>query len=159
MSELTNFQQVQDRIKEQVKVQFFNMLPDEAFQQLIQKEIEAFFTNEHSKWEFNRTSSYSNVTALEASVSPFRLLVWEQVRNHTAKRMKDVFESDAFKDACMSSKLEGELGDAAKSRFEALCIAMAGSFFQQVMSQAIYQTKNDVYNSISASGISLTTRF
>lgn len=73
--------------------------------------------------------------------------------------MKQFLESDAFKEACMSSELQGELGDAAKDRFERLCIAMAGSFFQQVMEQAIIKTKMDVYSSINAAGINLPTRF
>lgn len=158
MSELTTFQQVQERIKEQVKVQFFNMLPDEAFQQLIQKEIEAFFEVTDQKFDIRKGDNWGSYAKLQADVSPFRLLVWEQVKDHTAHRMKQVFESDAFKEACMSSELQGELGDAAKSRFESLCIAMAGSFFQQVMQQAIFQTKQDVYGSIQASGYNLPTR-
>ena len=159
MSELTNFQQVQDRIKEQVKVQFFNMLPDEAFQELIKKEIEAFFSNEDSKWDFVKTSHYSNVTSLQASVSPFRLLVWEQVRNQTAERLKKAYESEEFKIACLSSDLDGELNKAAQNRFEQLCIAMAGSMFQNLMNQAIFQIKQDIYSSLSASNVNINTRY
>lgn len=158
MSDLTTFQQVQDKIKEQVKVQFFNMLPDEAFQELIQKEIESFFEVTGSKFEAVRGNSY-DTTRLIAEVSPFRLMVWGEVKRIAAERLKLVTESEDFKSACMSPGAESTLKNEALDRFDRLSVAMAGAFFQSVMSQAAFQIKSDVYNSVQESNLPLTVRY
>jgi len=125
-NDLTTFQQVQEKIKESVKVQFFNMLPDEAFQAMIEKEIAAFFEVQGA--EFTLKGGSYDRQKLIAEISPFRLMVWEQVKTLTAIRMKTVLESDEFKQACMGPGQESQLKDCALSRFDSLAVAMAGEY-------------------------------
>lgn len=158
MTDLTTFQQVQDKIKEQVKVQFFNMLPDDAFQKLIDAEINAFFEVKGAEYTIKNASGY-NRDKLVAETSPFRVLVWDQVRELTKARMKVVFESEEFKQACMSPGAESLLMQAGVDRFDRLCIAMAGVFFGQVMNQAMFTAKQDIYNAVQNAGLPITTRF
>ncbi|WP_396180189.1 hypothetical protein [Flavobacterium sp.] len=154
-NDLTTFQQVQEKIKESVKVQFFNMLPDEAFQAMIEKEIAAFFEVQGAEFTIKRGSSSYDHAKLVAEVSPFRIMVWEQVKTLTTARMKDVLESEEFRQACMGAGQESQLKDCALSRYDALAVAMAGVFFQRVMGEAMFQAKNDVYNSLQSAGINV----
>ena len=155
--ELATFQEVQDRIKESVKVQFFNLLPDEAFQKLIDAEINSFFEVKGSEYTFKSTSY--NCGKLVAELSPFRVLVWEQVRELAKARMKAVFESEEFKQACMGPGLTSELVEAGQDRFERLAVAMAGVFFRETMHQALFQAKNDIYNAVQSAGLPIQARY
>lgn len=158
MTDLTTFQQVQDKIKEQVKVQFFNMLPDDAFQKLIDEEINAFFEVKGAEYTVKQSRGY-NGDKLVAELSPFRALVWEQVRELTKARMKVVFESEEFTQACASPGAESMLRQAGVDRFDRLCIAMAGVFFGQMMDQAMFTVKQDVYNAVQNAGLPINTRY
>lgn len=157
MPELTTFQQVQDKIKESVKVQFFNLLPDEAFQKLIDEEINAFF--EVSSKEYTLKSGSYNNSSLVANISPFRLIIWTEVKKIVEVRLKTLLESPEFKEACMGPGTDTLLVEAGKERFERLSIAMAGVFFQQVMHQAMYQTKMDITSALSSAGIDIPIRY
>jgi hypothetical protein len=157
MSEITTFQHVQDKIKESVKVQFFNLLPDEAFQKLIQEEINAFFEVKNEEYVL-KSGSYNNST-LVAKISPFRVLVWDQVKELTKVRMKELLESPEFKEACMGPGTDTSLVEAGKDRFERLAIAMSGTFFQQVMLQAMHQTKMDINAALNSAGINVSIRY
>lgn len=157
MSEITTFQQVQDKIKESVKVQFFNLLPDEAFQKLIQEEISAFF--EVTDKEFTIKSGTYNSSSLVASISPFRVLIWAEVKKIIEARLKLLLESPDFKEACMGPGTDTLLIEAGKDRFERLSIAMAGTFFHEVMYQAMYKTKMDMAAALSSAGINVPIRY
>lgn len=157
MSDITTFQHVQDKIKESVKVQFFDLLPDEAFQKLIQEEINAFFEVEGKEYVL-KSGSYGNST-LVAKISPFRVLVWDQVKELTKDRINQILDSPEFKEACMGPGTDTLLVEAGKDRFERLAIAMSGTFFQQVMSQAMYQTKMDIGSALNSAGINVSIRY
>lgn len=157
MSDITTFQQVQDKIKESVKVQFFNLLPDEAFQKLIDEEINAFF--EVTNKEYVLKSGSYNSSSLVANISPFRLIIWTEVKKIVEIRLKTLLESPEFKEACMGPGVESLLVDAGKDRFERLSIAMASTFFQQVMYQAMDKTKMDIAVALSSAGINVPIRY
>jgi hypothetical protein len=76
-NELIKMDEVKEKINEQVKVSFFNLIPDDAFKKLVEQELNAFFetettmTIEHNEGGYNSRETW----AWRTKMTPFRQMI------------------------------------------------------------------------------------
>ncbi|CAH9016997.1 hypothetical protein VP150E351_P0139 [Vibrio phage 150E35-1] len=155
-TELANMSDIQEKIKEQVKVMTFNLLPDDKFEELVKGEIDAFFDSEVSKYQVAKTSkSYTaNEYELTTSVSPFRMMVWTELNKVLKGKLTEVLEEPAFVSACLIDEPTTKgIQDEAMSRQERIAVSMAQMMFQNQIAEALrmasYDTQNDIHTSLN----------
>jgi len=92
-------------VKDRIKATFVSLIPDGKWDEMVQKEIDAFFNSEETlifaeKDKHKQGSWHSTKYAtLEIKQSPFRALVWEHCTEMTLKIIKDKITEDYFKDS------------------------------------------------------------
>lgn len=155
MTQLMNMQDVQAKISEQVKVSMFNLIPDEKVQELVESEINAYFEAGTANFFVKKESGYgSNQQSIEAKVSPFRLLVWEQLNKVLSDKLQEIFKSPEFIERCIIGDGDkAAIQDAAMARQEKIALSMAAMLFQRAIEEslrnAVYDTTGEINHSVS----------
>ncbi|MGL4712440.1 MAG: hypothetical protein ACRCWP_07735 [Shewanella sp.] len=157
MTQLMNMQDVQAKISEQVKVSMFNLIPDEKVQELVESEISAYFESGTADFfAIKEKASYESheKQSIQAKVSPFRLLVWEQLNSVLSAKIQEVFDSPEFLTRCVIG--DGDkvnIENAAMARQEKIAVGMASAVFNQAIAEslrmAVYDTRGDISQRIA----------
>jgi len=110
---------IKTRIKEQVRASFLGAIPPEAFKEMVDKEIRAFL-EVPVKWEVvDRTEGDlyrgpKRKLSASAPATPFRVLVWDAMREMTASRISDLL-NDPDHYGVSWDGAESRLGDAMRN--------------------------------------------
>lgn len=150
MSDIQKFdmQSVQQRVSETMKAQFAMLIPDEAFEQMASTAITEFFNTEKT-FEFqeikrpNPNGSYYGDQhlryALSHAITPFKAMLWEEVRKIVAKKIEEWLKSEV---AAVEGKIETlcQESSAAHQVFELnvndLALQMARNAHLNLLAQA-----------------------
>lgn len=152
MTGLVTMKDVQDKILEQVKVSMFNLLPDEKVQELVEKEIAAYFDCCTENFVVPSVH-YGNKYEIKAAVSPFRLLVWQQLNDILSDNLNKIFKSEEFIKRCIiGDAATADIEKAAMVRQEKIALNMATIMFDRLISESLqkatYETRSDISNGI-----------
>ncbi len=153
MSEITKFDtsSLMQGVKDKIKATFVSLIPDDKWDEMVNKEIEAFFTPQ--TLIFSEQDKYTNgswgakrFSVIEAEMSPFRFLVWEECIKKCQSFMSDKIQKEIFEDTYGGYDQKEEL---KKIIVESAPLA-ASKFFENIslgmMSQLQSQINNIQYN-------------
>lgn len=79
MNELDSKQYV-NVLRERIRAAVMDLIPEEQLDKLIQTEIEAFFKPDADFIFESKQTGYGNKMVAQVPVSPFRVIVWDQLR-------------------------------------------------------------------------------
>ncbi|MDA3856403.1 MAG: hypothetical protein PF569_09160 [Candidatus Woesearchaeota archaeon] len=153
---LINQQDLNTKIKEQVKETFFNLLPDEAFQELVEKEVKEFFEATISTFKIKEirddcgwNGSHKGVD-LETQVSPFRLMVWNETKKHINPKIEKIFKDEDLWGAVSDSwNPEGGILSAKLDQLlEEKTMMLAKSFFQNMFTESFLNSKYEIVQEV-----------
>lgn len=145
-------QEFQDNLSKKIKDQFFDMLPEEKFKELIEKEMSAFFEDTADfeiKHERNSGFGYSEGSSkIISKVSPFRLIIWECLNELCRERLREFLDSDELR-VGVGYDSEGrthtfELSELLDKKLEQMAMSMAKNMFRDMFGQAVQAAKNDI---------------
>lgn len=147
-----NQQDFQKRVTEHVQSTFLNLLPEQAFAELVEKEIDAFFNATSENFKLTRLGSSwgSGDYALTQRVSPFRQMVWHEVHKLVDVRLKEHFESEGFSSAVHFDEF-GEvhtLNALMEDKLEKMATKLAAAMFSNMFGQAVTAAKHEVVQEV-----------
>jgi ABC-type amino acid transport substrate-binding protein len=133
MSELTPFTQndFMDSLRARLKETIFQLMPDEALDQLIQKEIDHFFNP-------RPVPAYSYSNEPKVLPSPFSELVQNLLNENVKAKVQEFFQSDEY-----HQKWANEGTPKVKETIERVLVENSGQILVSMLSQsfqgALYQ--------------------
>jgi hypothetical protein len=142
-NQLANMGDLKEKISEQIKVSIFNLLPEDKITQMVEGEINAFFEEASANyWTIEESGGAyggSRREAIKARVSPFRLLVWNQLSKHLEQQLKELFESEEFISRCVigDADVKKDIQDAAMLRQERIALNLASSMFDRMIGESL----------------------
>lgn len=155
MTELMNMQDIKTQISEQIKVSLFNLLPEDKLVELVENELNAYFSEPVTEfWAVTETYDYSKpkLSGIAAKVSPFRLLVWTEINAQLKDSISAILESPEFYARCtLGDEASEAITRSAMSRQEAIALSMVTRAFDSVISETIRLSATDTNHSIRMS--------
>jgi type II secretory ATPase GspE/PulE/Tfp pilus assembly ATPase PilB-like protein len=150
---LINMKDVKEKITEQVKVSFMNLIPPNKFKDLVDAELKAFFEDERKFTMVDSKESsygYNERWTLDTPMTPFRQMVWQEVRKLATEKFEEVktttdwaAEIDQVWDEEKQEFTKVYQTEAA-SRADTLAMAMASQFFKHIVTTAMQSTTSDM---------------
>lgn len=134
-----------DKVKEKVKNQFVDLIPEEAWDGMIKKEIDSFFSgNATVKFTIEKESGWRNNNThirFDEGINPFKALVWDvcfsEVRNKVYSDLsKDYINKEVGNNGEISEKLKEVIKEsiplAIQKYFEAMINNMGNNLVQMI---------------------------
>lgn len=146
-TDLLNMNDLKVKITDQVKVSFFNLLPDDKFKELVDTEVKAFFeatSAEFTVAEISTAGYYgrSDRLKLTTPISPFRAIVWNECNKQVVDKIKGMFGENGIYVGNYWGK-SGEpvamLSPILESMLKTQATDLAATFFTSMFAQA-FQT-------------------
>ena len=156
---------LQERIKEQVNKQLAELSVEKVVaeqienmnvNQLIANEVHAFFYEDQTDLEFERlqeTDSWGRrkegrTYILSARLSPFRYMVWNEVRKQIDMELQSFFQGDAW-NCYINSEWDNnqiehkkvEMGESLQKMLEEMTIKIASSMFSGMFAKCFEDVK------------------
>ena len=162
---MTNFdpKAIQEKVGNMVKGTMIDLLPDEQFQALVEKEWKAFFEEPTKKVTISRYNGrfHGNDTLydVQTSVSPFRNMVWSAMIEEIQPMMTKLLEGDDWKCSIQrlwvdnKEELEIATSDAMQAKFEKHANTMATNMFGDMMAMAVEKMKMEMNQVLASKGI------
>lgn len=160
--EIFNPQTLKEKITEQVQQSFSSLIPQEAFEQLVDKEIEEFFNSEvYFKIEHVKDpipghtyyTQYNEYNRLSTPITPFKAIVWKVCHDITVEKLNRYFEVEKEKIKQQSlDLLSKELEGSISKNVELIMIEMQKNQMNNILSQCLSlmdQRINDLVNKLN----------
>jgi len=156
-----NPEQLKARIAETVQSTFGMLIPQEQWEEMINKEVKAFF--EHTKeWEWeSKIHSYSSSNyhnpkeyreTLKIHVTPFRAEVWQAIREYLKSEIEKVLNNSNLKTNTTwdgSNKgIEEFTSDYLNRKLEELAPSMAKAMMSNIFGEAVKEAKEQIRNEL-----------
>lgn len=143
---LTTIQgEFQERVKNHIKDTFVSLIPEEQFAQMVNAEIKAFFEDPTEFiWE---SGGYNSPEKLKAKITPFRQLVWRQVKAIVESELLKWFAGDQeaqFREFVQELLGTETVKEGTALTVQKLMIVMAGQMFYNCAVQANMQMRGDL---------------
>lgn len=164
--------EMQTNLSLRVKDMMMGMIPDEKINEMIVREIDAFFTDESANFVYSQEGggyhSSKPQEKLTARISPFRALVWTECSKHAQKMIGDFFEnpeSQFFAHAAQewvgvpgqpgggTINVGGVLSVAMEERLKEHALVMASSMFRGIFASAIEVSRASIKGDLAAAGV------
>jgi len=154
-----------EKVTQKVRDVFLDLLPEDAFTDLVNKEVSAFFEEsaeftitKGNNGGYNRPSTPDTIGG---KVSPFRLIVWEAVNKMVRDKIQAHLHSDKFRTDVTYNEFGQqqveELNEFMDAKLEHFAMGMAKNMFKDLFASAIEQSKmttmNEVNNALAQRGI------
>lgn len=136
-------------VKDRIKATFVSLIPDDQWEIMVQKEVDAFFNSEETlvfaeKDKYKDGSwSPTKYATLEIKQSPFRALVWEHCKEMTYTILKEKVNKEYYSDVWNGNGYDIKEGMkeviseaaplAAAKFFEAISFGMANDLRNKIM--------------------------
>ena len=170
MSEVSKNQKPMDfvgKLKERIKEQFLDVVPDEEWDRLIKSEIESFFKPQSnitievkeenaSGWGGQKTYKTSIRYEDGAEISPFTTLVYEQC----FKKLSDKLASELTEEYFNVNFDEGVKQAGIEKVVEKMAPQIITQFFTGVMGSSVYNIQNEIIKmkgDLSSQGFSFSS--
>ena len=154
MGEVTQFDPnaLKKRVAETVQSTFGMLIPEDKWNSMVEQEVVAFFeTEENLVWQ--RREEHTNdpwckkyYHELIYSMTPFRLMVWQALKEQITERFKKVIDDDKFRSYVTFSQdgEETEITAWMEKKLEEIAPKMAAAMFKNVFAAAVDQAKNEI---------------
>jgi hypothetical protein len=143
MSEIAKFDQasLMQNVRERIKATFVGLIPDEEWEALVRKEVDAFL-NEKASLTFHayeeqkhgwyaRPEKPAQIKSID--LSPFRAMVWQECAARLQKALGEALNDELFVGHCHPTKLTEE----AERIIKESGAAIAADFFSRIISTNI----------------------
>jgi hypothetical protein len=156
-TELINMTDIKEKITEQVKVSFMNLIPEDKFKELVNAELKAFFEDERQflYTEENR-NNYNASWRANLKMTPFRQMVWEEVHKLASAKFEEVkkttdwaVEMDHVWDEEKQEFIKAYQTEA-EAKAETLALGMAKNFFKHLVTTSMQCTTSNMNNDFDA---------
>lgn len=124
-------------VKDRIKATFVSLIPDDKWDEMVQKEINDFFnaTSKLAIAERYKTGSYwEKYLVVEADQSPFRALVWAECMNKAASIVKEKITTEYL---TKISDTEFDTNDEMKKLIEDALPKATQQFFANMADQML----------------------
>jgi len=155
---------LKEALQERVRQQFLEVIPEDQWDAMIQKEIEAFFVDSHyvkiteeEKKQPGYYNSHKTYTARHINMTPFRSMVYEELWKLVSKRLQDALTEEKFfatvmpdtlstQDVTGSNDLNVIMGGEVKMDefFKSIMESMAPIIVREMFSSFFAQTADQV---------------
>ncbi len=175
----TESQQFKDVMRERVLQAFMGLIPAEKIDEMVTREVTAFFETEQlltvietkvvvdnpnydpkadSYYDAGKQRVERPALAFGSKMTPFRQLVWSTLHEHlkplVASALADTSSAvGAQLTDWATNRMTPSLDAAQKVNFQQLAIGMAGSMFDVVLSQANEQAKLNLSHAFMQAGL------
>lgn len=137
------------RVAETVQVAFGKLIPEDQWVQMVDKEVKAFFElevelNYKEKTVYRSRGEDAERWEIRATMTPFRLMVWEQLQDLIGKKLRQQLESPGFSTDYVwdGQDKEYQLGDVLLAKLEEMGPKMASLLFQDMFARMAESMKN-----------------
>lgn len=127
---------IMQNVKDRIRDTFAGMIPDDQWEIMVQKEVDAFFQPRQTTIS-RRTEQVLNIIQ---ETSPFRDIVWEYCANMAVKILKDNISEEVFQKSWNIDELERN-NEIAKVIASAAPLAMT-NFFEKIMLMQLSNMRN-----------------
>ena len=143
-------QDFKERVTNKVRDVFMELISEETLTELVNAEIKAFFEVESSTYTSRSLGGYGNQREFVTSCTPFRLIVWEEVRKQIQPKLQEVFDSDAWKTETfwVGNEQQTQINELLEKKLESMVTKMAASMFHNMFAQAVQGAKWDLQNDV-----------
>lgn len=150
---LSNINDLKDKLSEQIKVSIFNMLPEDKIAELVDAEIKAFFEETGAEyWAVTQQSGYGSDqrAKIMAKVSPFRLIVWNQLTKHLESNLDELFKSPEFIKRCHigDESVKKDIQSQAMNRQEKIALGMASIVFDRMICDSLFGANQEIKSAL-----------
>ena len=135
-------------VKDRIKATFVSLIPDGQWEELVQKEIDAFF-NETSKLEVSKkteqTGDYwhrKQYLVTETEQTPFRAIVWGHCLDLTYETLKEKITKEFFSDKWVNN--QNEITDGMKKVIEDSAALGLTNFFRMITLNMTQDLRNQI---------------
>ena len=148
-NELINSADIKEKVVEQVKVSFMNLIPEDSFAELVEKELNAFFEEEKLLTITNGNSWDGSRSGLKTEMTPFRQIVWQELYRIAKEKFEEI------KNGVFMEKVD-QVWDEAKEEFidvkinriekmaEEQALAMSANAFQMIIQMALEASSQQI---------------
>jgi len=160
MQELQAFDPLawQKRIAETVQQQFGMLIPAEAFDTMVAKEIHAYFEEEKQliirEEPVAQTWGSSKTARTYASMTPFRRRVWEAIDAMVGVNLDATLSGETFKALVATTysdngeRTHADLSAMLERKLEELAPKIMAEMFRGMFGQAVVRAKQEVLNEL-----------
>lgn len=139
MSEIAAFNpnQFQDKVRDRIRAAFVELIPEDQWNALVQKEIDAFLTTREE-----RVSGYSYETRVVVRPSALRQAVWDVLAEEAKKRARVMLDSPEWQ-----SMWNGErevLGESLAKFVEEAAPVLLKSMFTNAVQTAVASLRSQL---------------
>lgn len=145
LPKMYNKDDFQERVTDSVRSNIGMLIPEEEFDNLVQKEIKAFFEEEleHTTVD-KKVTGYNRKDKIIQSVkiTPFRKMVWDEVERQLKSKLKD-----SFKESKVANAVDKFWGDKNMDSFQwdeyvenltkEIAPKMAEKMFERIVAEAV----------------------
>ena len=145
---------LEQRVSDTIRNTFGMLIPDELWEAKVAAEIQAFFECELSYvWtEQPKTSEYYNrdkVQKLEIRITPFRQMVWEELRKELSQKIKEYYERPDFTSIVGWNGVESHLSAYLDQKLAEIAPKMAERMFRDMFASVVVQAKQEVISQLT----------
>ena len=156
-------EQLQERITETVRTNFGMLIPDDQFQALVQREIQAYFDEATEvNWVTERSDnrgyfSNNDLLKIKLKMTPFRFQVWSEIRKLMDSKIEMLFNTELSAtttqvcDNYGNQTMEAYLSDRMEKMLQKLAPKMAEQMFSVMFVDAVNAVKADLKNELANS--------
>lgn len=150
MSEVAKFDQasLMQNVRERIKATFVGLIPDEEWEALVRKEVDAFL-NEKANLTFHAyeekkhgwSAQPEKPTHIKSEdLSPFRAMVWQECALRLEKALGEALKDELFVGHCHPAKLTEE----AERIIKESGAAIAADFFSRIISTNMHIMRSSI---------------
>lgn len=154
---------IQEKVASNVKAMMFDMLPEEQFQAMVEKEWRAFFEEPQQQFDVTSYSSGGYLAPqkhkVACAVTPFRAMVWGAIVEELLPMLKKTMESEDWKVQMTDvwdgkeSEMQVAVNENMEARFEKMAVKMAASMFREMMGLAVQNVRTETEQLLNSRGI------
>jgi hypothetical protein len=163
--------EMQQNLSLRIKDMLMGMIPDDRINDMIQKEISAFFTEENAEFTFTEESAgyhSDKRQRMHTRVSPFRAMVWAECSKHAKKMIGDFFENPESQFFAIASQewigtpgqpgggyvnVGGALSVAMEERLKEHALEMASNMFRGIFASAVEASRATIKGDLVRAGV------
>ena len=153
MNDIVTSKGFKERIQESARNSIVGALTDEELDAMITQEIKAFFETPVEHWVSTQQGYYSSGnTSLKVNVSPFRAIVWAELKSRLNSRLDKFFNSEDFKSVEFwdeNNNYRHNLSEMMDAKLEKITLKLAKNLFIDMFGAAIQQTRAEVQSEIA----------
>jgi hypothetical protein len=128
-------------VKDRVKSTFVSLIPDEQWDNLVKKEVDAFFTESDAPKDYNYSKG-GYAYEVKTVPSPFRAMVWEMCQNQTNRVLREYLQER------FQQQYDQQGKPIIDDAIQKLIVENAGQMFAQMITGSIQSSMQNMYMQI-----------